>query len=137
MTENAKQAWSEVGDKFSSFGRRVADRYREAGTDDAAESEASQRELQRAAKDLIDELSRGFSAIGATIRDEDAKRDLGDAVSAIGDAITATVNEASEGIRSGRTGSTGDSAEGSAGSSGADGTDGAGGTDGPEERDDR
>jgi hypothetical protein len=131
MTENAKQAWSEVGDKFSSFGRRVADRYREAGTDDAAESEASQRELQRAAKDLIDELSRGFSAIGATIRDEDAKRDLGDAVSAIGDAITATVNEASEGIRSGRTGSTGDSAEGSAGSSGA------GGTDGPEERDDR
>lgn len=131
MTESAKQAWSEVGDKFSSFGRRVADRYREAGTDDAAESEASQRELQRAAKDLIDELSRGFSAIGATIRDEDAKRDLGDAVSAIGDAITATVNEASEGIRSGRTGSTGDSAEGSAGSSGA------GGTDGPEERDDR
>ena len=131
MTESAKQAWSEVGDKFSSFGRRVADRYREAGTDDAAESEASQRELQRAAKDLIDELSRGFSAIGATIRDEDAKRDLGDAVSAIGDAITATVNEASEGIRSGRTGSTGDSAEGSAGSSSA------GGTDGHEERDDR
>ncbi|MEZ0233437.1 MAG: hypothetical protein ACAH81_00630 [Actinomycetota bacterium] len=131
MTESAKQAWSEVGDKFSSFGRRVADRYREAGTDDAAESEASQRELQRAAKDLIDELSRGFSAIGATIRDEDAKRDLGDAVSAIGDAITATVNEASEGIRSGRTGSTGDSAEGSARSSGA------GGTDSPEGRDDR
>ncbi len=131
MTESAKQAWSEVGDKFSSFGRRVADRYREAGTDEAAESEESQRELQRAAKELIDELSRGFSAIGATIRDEEAKRELGDAVSAIGDAITATVNEASEGIRSGRTGGTGDSAEGSADS------DSAGGTDGPEERDDR
>jgi hypothetical protein len=131
MTESAKQAWSEVGDKFSSFGRRVADRYREAGTDEAAESEESQRELQRAAKELIDELSRGFSAIGATIRDEEAKRNLGDAVSAIGDAITATVNEASEGIRSGRTGSTGDSAGGSADSGSA------GGTDGPEERDDR
>ncbi len=91
----------------------------------------SQRELQRAAKELVDELSRGFSAIGATIRDEEAKRDLGDAVSAIGDAITATVNEASEGIRSGRTGSAGDSAEGSADSGSA------GGTDGPEERDDR
>jgi hypothetical protein len=131
MAESAKQAWSEVGDKFSSFGRRVADRYREAGTDEAAESEESQRELQRAAKELIDELSRGFSAIGATIRDEEAKRNLGDAVSAIGDAITATVNEASEGIRSGRTGSTGDSAGGSADSGSA------GGTDGPEERDDR
>lgn len=114
MTEGAKQAWSEVGDKFSSFGRRVADRYREAGTDEAAESEASQRELQRAAKELIDELARGFSAIGATIRDEEAKRDLGDAVSAIGDAITATVNEASEGIRSGRSSGSG-SAEGSEG----------------------
>jgi hypothetical protein len=51
--------------------------------------------------------------MGARIRDEEARRDLGDAVSAIGDAITATVNEASEGIRSGRTGSAGDSAEGS------------------------
>jgi hypothetical protein len=131
MTESAKQAWSEVGDKFSSFGRRVADRYREAGTDEAAESEESQRELQRAAKEMIDELSRGFSAISATIRDEEAKRNLGDAVSAIGDAITATVNEASEGIRSGRTGSTGDSAGGSADS------DSAGGADGTEERDDR
>ena len=55
-----------------------------------------------------------FSAIGATIRDEEAKRDLGDAVSAIGDAITATVNEASEGIRSGRSSGSG-SAEGSEG----------------------
>lgn len=122
MTESAKQAWSEVGDKFSSFGRRVADRYREAGTDEAAESEASQRELQRAAKELIDELARGFSAIGATIRDEEAKRDLGDAVSAIGDAITATVNEASEGIRSGR----------SSGSGGAEGSEGPGKTGGSE-----
>jgi hypothetical protein len=121
MTESAKQAWSEVGDRFSSFGRRVADRYREAGTDEAAESEASQRELQRVAKELVDELARGFSAIGATIRDEEAKRDLGNAVSAIGDAITATVNEASEGIRSGRTGSSGDSAEGSGGAEGSEG----------------
>lgn len=122
MTESAKQAWSEVGDKFSSFGRRVADRYREAGTDEAAESEASQRELQRAAKELIDELARGFSAIGGTIRDEEAKRDLGDAVSAIGDAITATVNEASEGIRSGR----------SSGSGGAEGSQGPAKTGGSE-----
>jgi hypothetical protein len=127
MTESAKRAWSEVGDKFSSFGRRVADRYREAGTAETAESEASQRELQRAAKELIDELSRGFSAIGATIRDEEAKRDLGEAVSAIGDAITATVNEASEGIRSGRTGSAGDSAEGSGSAADSEGDGGASG----------
>ena len=132
MTESAKQAWSDVGDKFSSFGRRVADRYREAGTDQAADAEESQRELQRAAKELIDELARGFSAIGATIRDEEAKRDLGDAVSAIGDAITATVNEASEGIRSGRSGSAGGT-EGSKGPGVDEGSEG-GDASGDEER---
>ncbi len=132
MTESAKQAWSDVGDKFSSFGRRVADRYREAGTDQAADAEESQRELQRAAKELIDELARGFSAIGATIRDEEAKRDLGDAVSAIGDAITATVNEASEGIRSGRSGSAGGT-EGSEGPGVDEGSEG-GDASGDEER---
>ncbi len=128
MTESAKQAWSDVGDKFSSFGHRVADRYREAGTDQAADAEESQRELQRAAKELIDELARGFSAIGATIRDEEAKRDLGDAVSAIGDAITATVNEASEGIRSGRSGSAGET-EGSEGAGVDEGSEGGASSD--------
>ena len=103
MADSAKQAWSDVGEKFGSWGRRVADRYREAGSTEAGEAEETQRELQRAAKELMDELSRGFTAIGATLRDDQAKKDLTDAVSAIGDAITATVNEATEGIRSGST----------------------------------
>ena len=35
MTKDAKQAWGEVGDKFSSWGRRVADRYHAAGSAEA------------------------------------------------------------------------------------------------------
>ena len=35
MTDSAKDAWGEVGDKFASWGRRVADRYKEAGSTDA------------------------------------------------------------------------------------------------------
>lgn len=99
MTESAKQAWGEAGEKFSSWGRRLADRYHEASSEkvDAVESE---RELKRAAKELVDELSKGVSALADTIRDDQAKKELSDALSAVGDAITATVNEATDAIRS-------------------------------------
>ena len=93
-----------MGEKFASWGRRVADRYQASGSTDAAAAEDSQRELQRAAKEVIDELSRGFSAMSKTLRDDQANRDLGAAVSAIGDAITATVNEAGRAMRSGGSG---------------------------------
>lgn len=100
MTEDAKQAWADVAEKFSSWGRRVGDRYEEGSSDAAAEEKT--RELQHVAKELIDQLSRGVSALSTTLRDDQANKDLGDAVHAIGDAITATVNEATEGIRTGR-----------------------------------
>jgi len=100
MTKDAKQAWGEVGDKFSSWGRRVADRYHAAGSAEATAADDAEREMKRAAKQLIEELSRGISALGDTFRDDQAKRDLTDAVSSIGDAITATGNEATEAIRS-------------------------------------
>ena len=64
MTKDAKQAWGEVGDKFSSWGRRVADRYHATGSAEATAADDAERELKRAAKELIDELSRGVSALG-------------------------------------------------------------------------
>ncbi len=100
MTESAKQAWGEVGEKFSSFGRRVADRYHEAGPTENEEADEAERELKRAMKELFDELSKGVSTVGATLKDDQAKKDLSDAVSAIGNAITATVTEATDAIRS-------------------------------------
>lgn len=102
MTKDAKQAWGDVGEKFSSWGRRVADRYHEKGSAEPTAADDAERELKDAAKELIDELSRGVSALGDTFRDDQAKKELTDAVSAIGDAITATVNEATEAIRSKR-----------------------------------
>jgi len=98
MTESAKQAWGEVGEKFSSWGRRLADRYHEAAPSEKADE--SERELKRAAKELVDELSKGVSALADTIRDDQAKKELTDALSAMGNAITATVNEATNAIRS-------------------------------------
>jgi hypothetical protein len=100
MTESAKQAWGDVGEKFSSFGRRVADRYHASGSTEQASADEAERELKRAMKEVFDELSKGVSAVGATLKDEQARAELTDAVSAIGDAITATVTEATEAIRS-------------------------------------
>ena len=100
MTESAKQAWGEVGEKFSSWGRRVADRYHQSGSTETADADEAERELKRAMKDLFDELARGVTAVGATFKDDEAKQDLSEAVNALGDAITATVNEATEAIRS-------------------------------------
>ena len=101
MAESAKQAWTDVGERFSAWGRQVADRYRATEGADQGEVEESKRELERAAKEVVDELSRGFTAVADTLRDERSRKDLGEAVSAIGDAITATVDEATSGLRSG------------------------------------
>lgn len=102
MSESAKDAWRDVGDRFATWGRRVAGRYQEERSAGSAEAEETERELQHAAKDLVDEIARGVSALGDTLRDEEARKELAEAMNAVGDAISATVNETSEAIRAGR-----------------------------------
>ena len=67
-----------------------------ASEPDAAET---QRKLQETAKEVGDQLSRAFDALGATIRDEEAKADLKQALNAFGDALGATFDEAGHAIR--------------------------------------
>lgn len=106
MADSAKDAWGAVGERFASWGHRVAEHYQETGSTDAAAAEQTEAELKRAAKELVDEIGRAFTTAGKTIRDSQANKELGEAVSAIGNAITATVNEATQAIRS--SGSKGD-----------------------------
>jgi hypothetical protein len=104
MSDGAKQAWSEVGERFASWGRRVAERYRETGTEgsgaEEADAEERARNLERAAKELVDELGRGVSAFADTVRDDEAKRELTEAFNAMGAALSATFDEVRDGIRS-------------------------------------
>ena len=101
MTDDAKQAWGDVGEKFASWGRRVSDRYKESEHSEA-ETEETTRELQRVAREVIDGVTRGVSAVGGTLRDHEATEDLKAAVGSLGDAITATVAEATDAMRSGK-----------------------------------
>ena len=69
--ENAKQAWTDVGERFSSLGRRLSGHYREAGGAGRATVEGSQRKLEEAAREIGNEIGRAFSALGETISDDD------------------------------------------------------------------
>jgi hypothetical protein len=106
MEQHAKEAWNEVGDRFASWGRRLSDRYKEAGSGDPVNE--TQRKLEEAARQVGDQLTRAFTALDETLRDAEAKKDLKDAVGAIGTAVTATVGEAGIAIRQ-RVGSSGSS----------------------------
>jgi hypothetical protein len=106
MTDSAKDAWVDVGERFSSWGRRLADRYKETGG--AETPQEAQRKLEEAAREIGDQLNRAFTALGDTIRDDQAKQELKEAVGAIGEAVSATVTEAGSAIRQ-RVGHTGGS----------------------------
>jgi hypothetical protein len=99
MADDAKQAWNDVGERFASLGKRITDRYKEAGPGGEASARETQRTLEHAAKEVGDQLTRGLDALGATIRDDEAKADLKEALNATGDALGTTFEEAAEAIR--------------------------------------
>jgi hypothetical protein len=105
---DAKDAWSDVSERFASWGRLVADRYRErpasapgdaAGPSGTGTVDDGGRGLDDAARDIGDQLNRVFTALGDTLRDAEAKAQLKDAVRALGDAVSLTVSEATDEIR--------------------------------------
>ena len=99
MADDVKQAWSNAGERFASFGKRLSERYREAGPAAAAEAREAQRTLEDAAKEVGAQVTRALDAVGATIRDDEAKAELKQAVSAVGEALGATFDEAALGLR--------------------------------------
>jgi hypothetical protein len=100
MTGNhTKDAWTEVGERFSSWGRLVADRYKEAETTTVESARDAQHKLEESARELTEQLNRAFTAVGDTLRDPKAKENLKEAVRALGDAVSVTVTETGDEIR--------------------------------------
>jgi len=99
MADSAKDAWNDVSERFTSWGRMVVDRYRERQTDAGVSSEETGRKLDEAARELSDQLNRAFTALGDTLRDAEAKEHLKDAVRSLGDAVTMTVSETTDDLR--------------------------------------
>jgi hypothetical protein len=99
MADDAKQAWNDVGERFASLGKRLSERYREAGDDGEAEARETQRTLEHAAREVGEQLTRALDALGATIRDDEAKADLKQGLNAAGEALGKTFDEAAQAIR--------------------------------------
>ena len=99
MADDAKQAWNDVGEHFASLGKRLSERYREAGPSGEADARETQRKIEDAAKEVGDQLSRALDALGTTIHDDAAKADLKQALNAVGEALGATFDEAGQAIR--------------------------------------
>jgi hypothetical protein len=97
--QGARQAWNEVGERFSTWGRHLAERYQASAGPAGERAREAQRTLEESARELADQLNRAFTALGSTLRDPDATHELGDAVRALGDAVSTTVAEAGEEIR--------------------------------------
>ncbi len=95
-----KQAWNEVGERFSSLGKRLANNYK-TGSDDASTKE-TQRKVEEVVREIGNQLGRAFDAVDETVRDQGAREDLKGAFNALGTAISSTVDEAAGAVR-GRT----------------------------------
>jgi hypothetical protein len=100
MAEDTKQAWMKVGERFGSVGKRVSDRYKQGGSDEAG-AEEEQRKLEEIAKELIDKVDRAVGAVDGTVRDPDARTDLREALNALGDALTVTARDVGSAVRRG------------------------------------
>ena len=99
MPANSKDAWNEVGQRFSDLGDRLAERYRALGDDSGESAEEGRRKVEEALKGVREQLDRAFTSVGDTMRDPAAKESLGKAVSSLGEALSATFSEASGEIR--------------------------------------
>lgn len=100
MADGSGPAWNDVEQRFAAWGKHVSQRYHDAARDkDEGTDAETQRKLEAAAREVVDELGRAFGAVGDTLKDDEAKRDLREAVSALGVAIGATLSEAGDAIR--------------------------------------
>ena len=99
MADGSKQAWNEVGNRFASVGKRLAERYQASDAGDDAGSKETQRKIEEVAREIGNQIDRAFDALDETVRDPEARTDLKIAFGALGSAISASVNEATEALK--------------------------------------
>jgi hypothetical protein len=96
MSDPMKQAWSEVGDEFSSLGRLMKDRYQAAGSDAEAAVDDSTKAAGAALRDAWDRLVSAAKEVGDrtadVARDDELRDEAKRAAGKLNDALSATVD---------------------------------------------
>ena len=60
MAGGTKDAWEEVGERFSEWGRMVAERHRSLGEERGSVPEEDKRKIDEAVEAVIGELDKAF-----------------------------------------------------------------------------
>ena len=96
MSDPMKQAWSEVGDEFSSLGRLMKDRYQAASSDAEAAVDESSKAAGAALRDAWERLVAAARDVGErtadVARDDELREEAKKAASKLNDALSATVD---------------------------------------------
>jgi len=100
-TGDLHEQWGTVGDRFGEVGRRFSERYRAMAGDTPAGAEA-RRSLEAALRTVTAQLDQVFTSVGEALRDPEERGRMGPAVRSLGNAITATFDQALRGIRTSR-----------------------------------
>lgn len=113
MVEGSKEAWDDVGDKFATFGRALAARYKQLEQERGTTTDEDKRKLEEAIQTVTRTLDQAFTSLGDTLRDPHAQQGLKDAARSVGDALGVTFSEVSGEVRKriGRGGDTTDAPE--------------------------
>jgi hypothetical protein len=93
----SKDAWNEVGDRFTAVGKRLANNYDKRT--DPGSAKDTQHKVEEVVREIGNQLGRAFEAVDDTVRDDAARQDLKQAFNALGSAISSTVEEAASAIR--------------------------------------
>jgi len=100
MPENSKEAWEDVGERFASFGRLVAEHYKQRGEERSTPTpEEDRRKLEEALATITRQLDQAFTSLGDTFRDPEAKDGLKQAARSVGDALAVTFTEVGQEVR--------------------------------------
>jgi hypothetical protein len=93
----SKNAWNEVGDRFTAVGKRLAGHY--DARSDGASAKETQHKVEEVVREIGNQLGRALEAVDDTVRDDGARQDLKQAFNALGSAISSTVEDAASAIR--------------------------------------
>lgn len=108
-----KQAWEEVGSKFSGLGLKLKYHFEtaraaepsepaeasEPGTNSEETNAQRERDVREALRKLGDALDDAFEALGAAAKDPAVKQDVKDVGQSLSGALSSTFAEVSEELR--------------------------------------
>ena len=92
---DAKEKWTEVGERFGEFSRTLKDRFEINAAFGAEERD----KVNDALRQLGDALDAGFTTIGDTLRDPETRHELKNAGASLADAIAATMRDVSDSFK--------------------------------------